>query len=394
MEEKKRNVSGSVRKSERRQRTELTLAETNQFLSAVLDHTPIMIAYMDSNFNFIRVNRAYAEADEREVSFFLGRNHFELYPNEENEAIFRRVVETGEPYFVKAKPFEYAEHPERGVSYWDWSLIPIKDSEGVVKGLVLTVQNVTEEKVAKEKLKESEEKYRNEYNLVNFYKDLFAHDMNNILQSIILSADFYSRYRNSPEKLKELGDIVQVVNYHAQRGAKLISNVVKLTKLDETEAELRPIKIFDVLNKAVENTLTVFQERNANIQIDGLSKDMKILGDELLIDVFDNVLNNAVKYNENDKEVKIDIKISKIREDGMQYLKFEFRDYGTGIPDERKDTLFKKRYTEDISKRGMGMGLSLVKRIVDKYGGRIWVEDRIKGDYKKGSNFIILLKEV
>lgn len=393
MEEKKREASGFNRKPGRRLGTDLTLEETNKFLSAVLDHTPIMIAYMDSKFNFIRVNRAYAEADEREVSFFTGRNHFEVYPNEENEEIFRRVVETGEPYFVKAKPFQYAEHPERGISYWDWSLIPIKD-EGVVIGLVLTVQNVTEEKLAKERLRESEEKYRDAYNLVNFYKDLFAHDMNNILQSIILSADFYSKYRNSPEQLKELGDIAQVVNHHAQRGSKLISDVVKLTKLDEEESVLRPIEIFDVLNKAVENTVTIFQERNVNIQINGLSKDMKILGNELLIDIFDNVLNNAVKYSEKGKEVKIDIKISKIRDNNTQYLKFEFRDYGIGIPDQRKEKMFKKEHTEDTSMQGMSMGLFLVKKIVDKYGGRIWVEDRIKGEYKKGSNFILLLKKV
>ncbi|NIQ78404.1 MAG: hypothetical protein GTN93_10000, partial [Anaerolineae bacterium] len=75
-------------------------------------------------------NRAYAEADDREPSFFPGKNHFDLYPNPENQEIFQRVVETGQPYFTYAKPFEYSEHPERGVSYWDWSLVPIKDLEG------------------------------------------------------------------------------------------------------------------------------------------------------------------------------------------------------------------------------------------------------------------------
>jgi len=124
----------------------------------------VLVAYMDPQFNFVRVNRVYAEADEREPSFFPGKNHFDLYPNAENEAIFRRVVETGEPYFADAKPFEYAEHPERGVSYWNWSLVPIKNPEGAVTGLVLTLVNVTERVRAEEALRESKELFEKTFN--------------------------------------------------------------------------------------------------------------------------------------------------------------------------------------------------------------------------------------
>jgi len=132
---------------------EEALAETNELLETILDHTHMLVAYLDPQFNFARVNRAYAEADERDPSFFPGKNHFDLYPDAENEEIFRRVVETGEPYFVYAKPFEYAEHPGRGVTYWDWSLIPIKDPGEAVTGLVLTVVNVPERVQAEEQLK-------------------------------------------------------------------------------------------------------------------------------------------------------------------------------------------------------------------------------------------------
>ena len=75
------------------------------------------------------------------------------------------------------------------------------------------------------------------------------------------------------------------------------------------------------------------------------------------------------------------------------YIKFEFKDNGIGIEDEKKENLFQRSYYEDISKGGMGMGLSLVKKIVDKFNGKIWVENRINGDYTKGSNFILLLRE-
>jgi len=136
-----------------RKRTGEALRDTNELLEKIFSTTHLLIAYMDTDFNFIRVNRAYAEADDRESEFFVGRNHFDLYPNEENEAIFRRVVETGEPYSTYAKPFEYAEHPERGVTHWDWTLHPVKAASGEVEGLVLCLVNVTERIKAEEELR-------------------------------------------------------------------------------------------------------------------------------------------------------------------------------------------------------------------------------------------------
>jgi PAS domain S-box-containing protein len=149
-----------VRDITERKQSEEALRETTGLLETIFEHTHMLIACLDPQFNFVRVNRAYAEADERQPSFFIGRNHFDLYPNEENEVIFRRVVETGTPYFAYARPFEYAEHPERGISYWDWGLVPIKQQDGVFFGLVLTLANVTKQKRAEQALRESEERFR------------------------------------------------------------------------------------------------------------------------------------------------------------------------------------------------------------------------------------------
>ncbi len=150
---------GIVRDVTERVRAEEALVASNQLLEMILDHTHILVALLDAQFNFVRVNRAYAEADERHPTFFPGKNHFDLYHDSENHGIFERVVETGEAHFTYAKPFEYAEHPERGVSYWDWGLVPIKNSDGTVSGLILTLLNVTERVLAQEALQRNEERY-------------------------------------------------------------------------------------------------------------------------------------------------------------------------------------------------------------------------------------------
>jgi len=89
---------------------------------------------MDLAFNFIHVNQAYASADNKNVDFFPGKNHFDLYPNDENKNIFHDVVKTGEAYATKAKAFEYAAAPEKDTTFWDWSLTMGKDNKG--KGIV------------------------------------------------------------------------------------------------------------------------------------------------------------------------------------------------------------------------------------------------------------------
>jgi PAS domain S-box-containing protein len=131
------------------------LLQSYQILSGVLEHTHMMAVFLDAEFNFVWVNQAYADTCNHEPNFFPGKNHFDLYPNEENQAIFRRVVETGEPFFITAKPFRFPDQPERGHTCWDWSLIPVKDDSGDVTGLVFTLAEVTARVRTEEALRES-----------------------------------------------------------------------------------------------------------------------------------------------------------------------------------------------------------------------------------------------
>jgi PAS domain S-box-containing protein len=152
--EERKQAEEALRQSDER------LAESNQLLAGVLEHTHMMAVFLDPHFNFIWVNRAYANTCGHAPSFFPGKNHFELYPHEENQAIFKRVVDTGEPFFVAAKPFEFPDQPERGVTYWDWSLIPLTDAGGKVSGLVFTLAEVTERIRTMDALRDSEERHR------------------------------------------------------------------------------------------------------------------------------------------------------------------------------------------------------------------------------------------
>ncbi|HUO77060.1 MAG TPA: PAS domain S-box protein [Thermodesulfovibrionales bacterium] len=122
------------------------LSGQSRILEAFFDHTITPLVFLDRDFNFIRVNTAYANACQRDVSDFAGHNHFEFYPHKENEGIFKRVVATKVPYQAVARPFSFPDHPEWGVTYWDWNLVPVLDSRGEVDFLVFSLKDVTEQK--------------------------------------------------------------------------------------------------------------------------------------------------------------------------------------------------------------------------------------------------------
>ncbi len=130
-------------------------------LRSILDSAiNVCLAYMDKDFNFIYVNEAYANNAGLHPEDLIGKNHFVLYPNDENETIFRRVRDTGVPAKYRDKPFTYHDQPHRGTTYWDWSLVPVKDGDGSITGLVLSLIETTERKRAEEVLRQSEERYR------------------------------------------------------------------------------------------------------------------------------------------------------------------------------------------------------------------------------------------
>lgn len=132
---------------------------SDEMLERIFDNTHTMMAYLDPDFNFIRVNKAYLAADNKTVTDLIGHNHFELYPNDENEVIFQQVLETGKPYFAYAKPFEYEYSPDKGVTHWNWSIQPIFEGQKVC-ALLLVLVDVTEHICNQEALIKQEEDLR------------------------------------------------------------------------------------------------------------------------------------------------------------------------------------------------------------------------------------------
>jgi PAS domain S-box-containing protein len=333
---------------------------------------------------FLEINPAFEKLTGLKKENIIGKTVTEALPGIEKSEFdwikfYGEVSLTGEK-----KTFEqFAEPLDK------WYSVDVYSTE---RGYFSTIfSDITRIKNTESKLKSSETKYREAYNRAQFYKDLFTHDINNILQNVQSSTDTLMLANKTKEGKEIFDEMLKTLKSQVSRGAKLVSNVRKLSDIEDAEFNLKQIDAINFLENAIKFVNESYKEKNPEIEYESENNEYNIKANELILDVFENILINAIKYNDT-QNIAILIKISKEKKDGEQFVKFEFIDNGIGIQDERKLLIFQRADRNSVI--GMGLGLSLVNHIIMKYNGYIWVENKVKDDYSKGSNFILLIPEV
>jgi len=162
----------------------------------------------------------------------------------------------------------------------------------------------------KDELKNSEKNYREALNRAEFFKDLFAHDMNNILQSILSATQLCGFYLNKEKGISHMEEFLETIKDDIIRGARLTTNVRKISELEKIKIILKPIDVISILNRSIVAIKKDFQKRTINVHIEALSIDVSIYADSYIQYAFGNILINSVRHNEN-PVIEINIKISK-----------------------------------------------------------------------------------
>lgn len=218
--------------------------------------------------------------------------------------------------------------------------------------------------------------------------DLIGHDVNNYAQAV---SGFIELVMSRPDiplparkSLAKAHD--QVMNLN-----KLVRSVSVYAKVESAEAKsLRPMNIVDVVREAfvAAHTSGYGKEVKLNLVDDGTPKLSDL--NELAKEIFLNIFSNAIKFDEHDP-VEIDVDISGTCSDRREFWCVSVADRGPGIEDSLKGRIFDRFAQAPASPLGTGLGLHIAKTLVESYRGRIWVEDRVKGDRSKGSVFKVEL---
>jgi signal transduction histidine kinase len=203
--------------------------------------------------------------------------------------------------------------------------------------------------------------------LDNFMKDSM-HEINTPLSIINVNIDLFTRKHGENKHLTRI-----------KAASKTLSNIYNdmdyLIKQESVEYPKESIDLSTFLEDRIDYFQVVASQRMIVINID-IQKDIKIHFNKTKLQrIIDNTLSNAIKYSY--EKSHIDVELVKVDED----IIFSVKDYGVGIS--RPDKIFERYYREDMDKGGFGIGLNIVKKIIDENGIRLDIVSKPK----EGSTF-------
>jgi signal transduction histidine kinase len=234
--------------------------------------------------------------------------------------------------------------------------------------------------------------------------DLISHDIGNYHQAIDGSLDIITSLikknnnnDNNPNALSQNNERIFLFLTTAKKALNksqsLVDNIRRLERLyTQKDLKLTLKNLPGAINNAyttVDQTLYDNNPQGKRIRfsikvVDGYcTSDINVIAEDLLEEIFVNLFSNSVKYTES-SEVKIDILIREYFIGEVKYWMITVSDYGKGIPDLMKKDLFERFYSQAM---GSGLGLSIVRTLVERYRGKVWVGDRVYEDYSKGTTF-------
>jgi PAS domain S-box-containing protein len=293
------------------------------------------------------------------------------------------------------------------------TLSPIKDRSGIIIGASSIKVDITERKRMEEALQQKQEEIevqaeelevQNEELRANnkelkeakiqseLYLDLMSHDISNMHQIAINNLELAEDIINTRGSLsKDNKEFIDTSLKTLLRSSRLIDEVRKIQKVKAEDYNLETIDIENILldiikaNSNIPNCEVTFNYNPCFVP----GNRYLVKANPLLKDALNNLVDNAIKHNRNPPI--IDINVGKEIKNNCAMCMVVIEDNGIGIPDSKKGDLFHRFKRGQTLARGTGLGLYIVKTLVESFYGYVEVEDRVPGDYTNGSRFLVYL---
>jgi len=240
-------------------------------------------------------------------------------------------------------------------------------------------QEITEREEAERRQAELIEKVDNINKELKDFASIVSHDLKAPLRGIKSLATWI--LDDCSDKLGEQGnEQINLLLGRVERMYNLIDGVIQYSKAGRTEEKNVPVNLDDFIPEAID---MLVPPENISITIENTMPVIEC-AETHVMQLFQNLLSNAIKYMDKPQG---QIKVGCVEEDG--FWKFSIADNGPGIEEKHFEKIFKMFQALSVSEdfEGTGVGLTIAKKIVELYGGNIWVESKIG----KGSTFFFTL---
>lgn len=352
-----------------RERLAFEVAEQRALLNAVFENAPIGIAVFDSNLCFVRLNDALARMNGLTKEAHAGRKLQDLLPGMDPLVVesLHRVIDNGESVLnleITATTPAESDH----IHFWRANYFPVQLNGKVAYASGL-IEDVTAQKLAQLELEAANQELQRSNEDLTHFAYAASHDLQEPLRMVTsftqMLAKHYGHQLDEPAQ-----HYIRFAIDGALRMESLLHGLSEYWQINErTGAELRWVDCNRALDRALENLQVSVDDARAEIHRESLPT---VRAHEIpMVQLFQNLVSNAVKYRHPDRTPEVWIKATS---DGRDWI-FSVRDNGIGIdPQYARQVFGIFKRLEGYKYGGAGIGLAIAEKIVTRFGGRIWVQ--------------------
>lgn len=342
-------------------KTELALRDTEERFRSLADNISQLAWMADEHGHVFWCNQRWidyvgyepAQMGEEQWREVIHPEHFDRVA-----ATYRHSITTGEVWqdtlLMRRRDGQYR-----------WFLVralPNRDEQGHVIRWLGTSTDITEQRKAEEQLREADEK-RDEY------LAMLGHELRNPLAGIVAATQLAKLTRPPDPRLQQAIEVLERQSTHV---ARIVDGLLEYSRLarGKIHLEYQPLDIRLVLQEVIQDRQRQFSKRNLHLREEMPSSPVMVNGDWLrLVQIFDNLIGNAIKFTQSDGTITVNVQA-----DADQVV-VTVADNGVGVHPEMLPRLFDPFYQEmeDGARAtgGLGLGLTLVKSLVELHGGSI-----------------------
>lgn len=362
-----------------------TIESSRAFLDMIIDMSPFSMWISDKNGTVTRVNRSLCEAIHLTPGDIIGKYNVLSDLNLEKQGVLpavRAVFSERRPARFSI-PWKSADAGDVDFSggrdmYIDASLFPILDARGELTHVVCQWVDITERRL----MEQQREKLIQHLEQKNAELERFTYTVSHDLKSPLITIKGFAGLLEDDVRMSDpvrlRNDARRVVNA-AEKMQDLLSDLLELSRIGRVLSPPARVPFGKITREAVELLEGPLKERGARVEISPDLPDVN--GDHVRIrEVMVNLIENAIKYSGNRPDPVIRIGVDR----GGDEPVFFVRDNGIGIDPRYLERIFQLFEKLDPAIPGTGIGLPIVKQIIEMHGGRIWAESEGPG---KGTTF-------